>query len=64
MNERAQELLDNTPDIVFRAGGPVHVLRDLAHLALIHGPPEQPPAITGTTWRWYATDGSPCSTRS
>jgi hypothetical protein len=23
------------------------VLRDLGHLAFIHGPPEQPPAMTG-----------------
>jgi SnoaL-like domain len=47
LNARAQELLDNLPDFVFRAAGPVHVLRDLGHLAFIHGPPEQPPAITG-----------------
>jgi hypothetical protein len=47
LNERAQELLDNLPDFVFTAAGPVHVLRDLGHLAFIHGPPEQPPAITG-----------------
>ena len=47
LNERAQELLHNLPDFVFRAAGPVHVLRDLGHLAFIHGPLEQPPAITG-----------------
>ena len=47
LNERAQELLDDRPDLVFTAAGPVHVLRDLGHLAFIHGPPEQPPAITG-----------------
>ena len=47
LNDRAQELLDKMPDFVFRAAGPVHVLRDLGHLAFIHGPPEQPPAITG-----------------
>jgi ketosteroid isomerase-like protein len=47
LNERAQELLDNLPDFVFRAAGPVDVLRDLGHLAFIHGPPEQPPANTG-----------------
>jgi hypothetical protein len=47
INERAQELLDKMPDFVFRAAGPVHVLRDLGYLAFIHGPPEQPPAITG-----------------
>ena len=47
MNDRAQELLDNMPDFVFRAAGPVHVLRDVGHVAFIQGPPEQPPAITG-----------------
>jgi ketosteroid isomerase-like protein len=47
LNDGAQELLDKMPDFVFRAAGPVHVLRDLGHLAFIHGPPEQPPAITG-----------------
>jgi hypothetical protein len=47
LNDRAQELLDKMLDFVFRAAGPVHVLRDLGHLAFIHGPPEQPPAITG-----------------
>jgi hypothetical protein len=40
-------LLDNLPDFVFTAAGPVHVLRDLGHLPFIHGVPEQPPAITG-----------------
>jgi hypothetical protein len=47
LNERAQELLDELPDFVFTAAGPVHVLRDLGHLAFIHGVPEQSPAITG-----------------
>jgi hypothetical protein len=47
LNNRAQELLDNLPDFVFTAAGPVHVLRDLGHLPFIHGVPEQPPAITG-----------------
>jgi hypothetical protein len=32
---------------VFTAAGPVHVLGDLGHLPFIHGPAEQPPAITG-----------------
>jgi hypothetical protein len=47
LNNRAQELLSNLPDFEFTAAGPVHVLRDLGHLAFIHGVPEQPPAITG-----------------
>ena len=47
LNERAQELLDELPNFVFTAAGPVHVLRDLGHLAFTHGPPEQSPAITG-----------------
>ena len=44
---QSSELLDKMPEFVFRAAGPVHVLRDLGHLAFIHGPPEQPPAVTG-----------------
>jgi SnoaL-like domain len=47
LNNRAQELLDNLPDFVFTAAGPVHVLGDLGHLPFIRGVPEQPPAITG-----------------
>jgi hypothetical protein len=47
LNDRAAELLDNLLDFVFTAGGPVHVSRDLGHLAFIHGVPEQPPAIPG-----------------
>jgi ketosteroid isomerase-like protein len=47
LNERAQELLDQQPDFQFTAAGPVHVLRDLGHLAFTQGVPEQPPAITG-----------------
>jgi hypothetical protein len=45
--ERAQKLLDSVPDFVFTAAGPVHVLRDLGHLAFNQGVPEQPPAISG-----------------
>jgi hypothetical protein len=63
LNERAQQLLDRTPDFVFTAAGPVHVLRDLGHLPFTLGVPEQPPRPLGTTWRWYAMDGSPCCTR-
>jgi 1-acyl-sn-glycerol-3-phosphate acyltransferase len=47
LNERAQKLLDGTPDFVFTAAGPIHVLRDLGHLAFNLGVPEQPPAISG-----------------
>jgi SnoaL-like domain len=47
LNERAQELLDDMPDFVFTAAGPVHVLRDLGHLPFNQGVPEQPPAIGG-----------------
>ena len=35
----------STHDIT--AAGPVLVLRDLGQLAFLHGPPGQPPAITG-----------------
>ena len=47
LDERAQQLLDSTPDFVFTAAGPVHVLRDLGHLAFNLGVPEQPPAVSG-----------------
>jgi len=47
LNERAQQLLDRTPDFVFTAAGPVHVLRDLGYLAFTYGVPAQPPASTG-----------------
>ena len=47
LNERAQIVLDSTPDFVFTAAGPVNVLRDLGVLAFTYGLPEQPPAVTG-----------------
>ena len=47
LNEGAQKLLDRTPDFVFTAAGPVHVLRDLGYLAFTYGVPQQPPASTG-----------------
>jgi hypothetical protein len=47
LNERAQVVLDSTPDFVFNAAGPVHVLRDLGQLAFNFGVPEQPPAVIG-----------------
>ena len=48
LNERAQIVLDSTPDFVFTAAGPVNVLRDLGVLAFTYGLPEQPPAVTGS----------------
>jgi hypothetical protein len=36
-----------TPDFVFTAARPVHVLRDLGYLAFTYGMPEQPPASIG-----------------
>jgi hypothetical protein len=47
LNERAQVVLDSTPDFVFNAAGPVQVLRDLGQLAFNYGVPERPPAVTG-----------------
>ena len=47
LNERAQSLLDGIPDFVFTAAGPIHVSRDLGHLAFNLGAPEQPPAVSG-----------------
>jgi hypothetical protein len=47
LNERAQTVLDSTPDFVFNAAGPIHVLRDLGQLAFNYGVPARPPAVTG-----------------
>ena len=47
LNDRAQKLLDGLPGFVFTAAGPIHVSRDLGHLALNLGAPEQPPAVSG-----------------
>jgi len=47
MNERAQNLLDGIPGFVFTAARPIHVSRDLGHLAFNLGVPEQPPAVSG-----------------
>ena len=47
LNEGAQKLLDRTPNFIFTAAGPVHVLRDLGYLAFTYGLPQQPPASTG-----------------
>jgi len=47
LNERAQQLLDRSPDFVFSAAGPVHVSRDLGLLVFNLGVPEPPPAVTG-----------------
>jgi SnoaL-like domain len=47
LNEGAQKLIDLLPVFVFSAAGPVHVSRDLGLLAFNHGPPEQPPSVSG-----------------
>ena len=47
LNDRAQQLLERTPNFVFAAAGPVHVLRDLGYLAFVYGVPEQAPAAIG-----------------
>jgi hypothetical protein len=47
LNAGAQKLIDRTPDFVFTAAGPVHVLRDLGYLAFTYGVPQQPPASIG-----------------
>jgi SnoaL-like domain len=47
LNDRAQKLLDGLPGFVFTAAGPIHVSRDLGHLAFNLGPSEQPPAVSG-----------------
>ena len=48
LNKGASKLLDRTPDFVFTAAGPVHVLRDLGQLAFNYGVPKQAPAVTGS----------------
>jgi hypothetical protein len=63
LHERAQQLLDRTPDFVFTAAGPVHVVRDLATLPSPWVCLSSRLRPSATTWRWYATDGSPCCTR-
>jgi SnoaL-like domain len=47
LNEGAQKLLDNTPDFVFTAAGPIHVLRDLGYLRFTYGVPQESPASIG-----------------
>ena len=47
MNDRAQKLIDRSPDYVFSAAGPVLLSRDLGLLAFNLGVPEQPPAVSG-----------------
>ena len=47
LNKGAQHLIDRTPDFVFTAAGPVHVLRDLGYLAFTYGVPQQPPVSIG-----------------
>ena len=56
-------MLDSTPDFVFNAAGPVHVLRDLGQLAFNYGVPEQRPAVTGYDVALVRDGGSPCCTR-
>ena len=63
LNEGAQNLIDRTPDFVFTAAGPVHVLRDLG---IWPSPTEcrsSRPHPSATTWRRYAMDESRCCTR-
>jgi hypothetical protein len=63
LNEGAQQLLDRTPDFVFTAAGPVHLLRDLGYRAFNYGVPEQPPASGGCDVALVRDDGSACCTR-
>jgi ketosteroid isomerase-like protein len=63
MNERAQNLLDGTPDFVFTAAGQIHVSRDLGHLAFNLGVPSSRRRSAATTWRSFGMGGSPSCTR-
>jgi SnoaL-like protein len=47
MNEKAQQLLDRMPDLVYGAAGPVYISGDLGLLAFNLGVPEQSPAVSG-----------------
>jgi hypothetical protein len=41
LNAGAQKLIDRTPDFVFTAAGPAHVLRDLGYLAITYVNPAE-----------------------
>ena len=45
--KKAKRLLDTTPDFVFSAAGPIHVVGDLGYLPFNYGVPRQPPASSG-----------------
>ena len=45
--EAAQKFVDNTPDFVFTAAGPVMVSRDIGYLPFNLGVPRQAPAASG-----------------
>jgi hypothetical protein len=47
LNAKAQRLLDDAPDFVFTAGGPIYVNHDLGYLAWNFGPEGQPPVVKG-----------------
>ena len=63
LNERARKLLDGMPDFVFTAAGPIHVSRDLGHLAFNLGVPSSRRRSAATTWHSCARDGSLSCTR-
>jgi hypothetical protein len=63
LNEQAQVVLDRTPDFVFNAAGPVHVLAIWANWPSTTECLRSRRRLPATTWRWYAMDGSPCCTR-
>jgi len=64
LNEQAQKLLDRMPDFVFSAAGPVHVSGDLGSSPSIWACRSNRPRSAASTWRWCATGGSRCCTRS
>ena len=47
LNDKAQRLLDESPDFVFSPGGPVYVVQDLGYLAWQFGPEGQEPVVRG-----------------
>jgi hypothetical protein len=47
LDRKAQQLLDNAPDFVFRPAGPVRVAQNHAHLPWHFGPDGQPPVVSG-----------------
>ncbi len=47
LDAKAQKILDDAPDFVFRAGGPIYINNDLGYLAWELGPEGGPAVVKG-----------------